>query len=133
MYKTIIVPVDLSHAEKGAEMIDHARKLGGEGARIVLVNIVEDVPPYIAAQFPSGLMEKSKQHARGELETMTETAGLKADIKVRYGKPHRAILDIADEMGADLIVIGSHRPGFEDYLLGSTAARVVRHATAPCS
>ena len=32
---------------------------------------------------------------------------------------------------ADCIVIGSHKPGLIDYLLGSTAARVVRHA--PCA
>jgi nucleotide-binding universal stress UspA family protein len=38
------------------------------------------------------------------------------------------ILETAKEIGADLIVIASHRPGLQDYFLGSTAARVVRHA-----
>jgi nucleotide-binding universal stress UspA family protein len=35
---------------------------------------------------------------------------------------------VAEEKGADLIIIASHRPGLKDYFLGSTAAKVVRHA-----
>ena len=38
--------------------------------------------------------------------------------------------DVARQQ-ADLIIIASHKPGFQDYFLGSTAAKVVRHA--PCS
>jgi nucleotide-binding universal stress UspA family protein len=43
----------------------------------------------------------------------------------------RTIADYAAEAAVDCIVIGSHRPGLTDYFLGSTAARVVRHA--PCA
>ena len=42
---------------------------------------------------------------------------------------NRAILAAAEERNADLIVIASHRPGLQQFLLGSTASRVVRHAT----
>ena len=35
---------------------------------------------------------------------------------------------MAKEIGADLIVMGSHRPELADYLLGANAAKVVRHA-----
>ncbi|MEP4424264.1 MAG: universal stress protein, partial [Nitratireductor sp.] len=38
------------------------------------------------------------------------------------------ILAVAKEKQADVIVIASHKPGLQDYLIGSTAARVVRHA-----
>jgi hypothetical protein len=37
-------------------------------------------------------------------------------------------LGVAEEAGADLVVVGSHRPAMKDYLLGTNAARVVRHA-----
>jgi len=37
-------------------------------------------------------------------------------------------LAVAEEAVADLIVVGSHRPAMKDYLLGTNAARVVRHA-----
>jgi nucleotide-binding universal stress UspA family protein len=35
---------------------------------------------------------------------------------------------LAEKAGADLVVVGSHRPAMKDYLLGTNAARVVRHA-----
>jgi nucleotide-binding universal stress UspA family protein len=55
------------------------------------------------------------------------------DVKPLTIKGHsgRTIIDQAERLGADLIVLGSHKPGLSDFLLGSTAARVVRHA--PCA
>jgi nucleotide-binding universal stress UspA family protein len=47
---------------------------------------------------------------------------------VRFGGTYQEILAHAEKIGAELIVIGSHKPNVADYLLGSTAARVVRHA-----
>jgi hypothetical protein len=38
------------------------------------------------------------------------------------------ILEAAEEAEADLIVVGSHRPAMKDYLLGTNASRVMRHA-----
>ena len=39
-----------------------------------------------------------------------------------------AISDYAQKENADCIIVGSHKPGLSDYFLGSTAARIVRHA-----
>ncbi|MBT8417397.1 MAG: universal stress protein, partial [Silicimonas sp.] len=47
------------------------------------------------------------------------------------GHVHSTILEYAEENGVDCIVMGSHKPDLTDYLIGSTAARVVRHA--PCA
>ena len=47
------------------------------------------------------------------------------------GHSARTIIDYATQHGFDCIVIGSHKPGLSDFFLGSTAARVVRHA--PCA
>jgi len=44
------------------------------------------------------------------------------------GHSSRSILNHANSNDADLIIIASHQPGMQDYLLGSTAAKVVRHA-----
>jgi nucleotide-binding universal stress UspA family protein len=129
MYKTILVPIDLSHAEAGEKMIDIAKRIGEEGARIILINVVEDIPTYVAAELPSGIIEKSKERAREALEEMVREANVQASVEVRSGQTHRAILAAAEERNVDLIVVASHRPGLQDFLLGSTAARVVRHAT----
>jgi len=52
-----------------------------------------------------------------------------ATLNIVEGHSGRTILDYAENHQADCIVVASHRPGLQDYLLGSTAARVVRHAS----
>jgi nucleotide-binding universal stress UspA family protein len=47
---------------------------------------------------------------------------------VRFGAVYPEVLAEAEEWGADLIVIGSHRPTMATYLLGSNAKTIVRHA-----
>lgn len=128
MPKTVIVPVALAQVEKAKAMLDVARQLGGEDGNIVLVTVIEDVPGYIAAELPTGLLENAAEEARGELRALARNAGLELAVEVRKGNPANAILAVADERKADVIVIASHRPGLQDYFLGSTAARVVRHA-----
>ena len=101
MFKTILVPVDPSHAEAGKAMINVA----------------------------GGIIEESKERAQETLKEIAREADVQASVEVRSGKAYWAILDAAEERNADLIVVASHRPGLQHFLLGSTASRVVRHAT----
>jgi len=128
MYKTIIVPIDLSQSDKSPAALRVAKNLADHKSRIIIVNVVEDIPAYVAAELPTGFIEKSKEDAEADLTALVKDAGLKAEVDVRSGAPHSEILAAADEKGADLIIVASHRPGLSDYFLGSTAARVVRHA-----
>ena len=66
--------------------------------------------------------------ARVELNLLADgvTAGVTSEI--RTGAAASQILQCADDNAADLVMIASHRPGLSDYFIGSTAARVVRHA-----
>jgi nucleotide-binding universal stress UspA family protein len=126
MYKTILVPIDLSHPEQGSKTLGIARQIGGEGSRVVALFVTADVPGYVTAELPNGLLEKNLTKSRAELEVLADKAA--AETEIRSGHPPTKILECAEETGADLIVIASHRPGLRDYFLGSTAARVVRHA-----
>ena len=128
MYKNIIVPIELDKADKGKIMLDKVKDLTDESAKVTVVNVVEDVPGLITAEVPDELVAKATHDARESLLDMVKSAGLKADVQICSGRPHHAIVGLADEVGADLILIASHDPGMQDYLLGSTAASVVRHA-----
>lgn len=128
MYRTIIVPIDLSQETKGRSILDLAIRLGGGEARIVLANILEELPGYVAIELPAGLMEQSRADAEEKLKAIAADAGVEAEIAVRIGHPGNQILELAEETGADLIIVASHRPGLQDYFIGSTAGRVVRHA-----
>ncbi|NNF78256.1 MAG: universal stress protein [Rhizobiales bacterium] len=129
MYNTILVPVDLADLDKGKATLDIAKKLGNEGCKIRLLNVVEDIPSYVAAELPAGLVEKSIENAKQTLDDVAAASTGKVEVDVRAGHAKTVILTAAEECGADLIIIGSHRPGLQDYLLGSTAGRVVRHST----
>ena len=54
--------------------------------------------------------------------------GVKARPIVTQGTVYKIVIDTAEGIGADLIVMASHRPERRDYLLGPNAARVVRHS-----
>ncbi len=54
--------------------------------------------------------------------------GMEIDTIARHGTVYEQILHVAEEIAADQIVIGAHRPQLSDYLLGPNTARVVRHA-----
>lgn len=131
MYKSILAPVDLSHRDVAKQMIATAKALAdGDGKQLTLLNVVPDLPGYVAAELPSGLAQKMESSAKQDLQKLASEAGLgkSANLVLRHGRPHSQILQVADEIGADLIVIASHQPGIEDYLLGSVAGKVVRHA-----
>jgi nucleotide-binding universal stress UspA family protein len=131
MYKSILVPVDVGSPDQGKQSLALARKMGGKDADIIMLAVIEDVPSYVLAQMPFGMIEAAENKAALDLQEMAKTAGVKAEIVVRLGHAGSTILTLVEEKPVDLIVIASHRPGLKDYFLGSTASRVVRHA--PCS
>lgn len=128
MYNTILVPIDRLHLTEGKSIVDVALERASENTRIVLLNVVEEVPSWAALQIPDEIINNNLRESRAELESIARASGRKIEVEVRNGHAHNTILDVAEEIGADLIIIASHRPGLQDYFLGSTAARVVRHA-----
>lgn len=128
MFTKIIVPVDISTLDKGADIFRKAASLLDEGGKIILLHVVEEVPSYLAIDVPADLIETATDEAQDKLVKLRDDTGIDAEIELRSGPPAREILSCAKEQGADLIIIASHRPDFSNYLLGSTADRVVRHA-----
>lgn len=63
-----------------------------------------------------------------EVVTARAPDGMTVETIARHGTVYEQILRVAEEIGADQIVIGAHRPQLSDYLLGPNTARVVRHA-----
>jgi nucleotide-binding universal stress UspA family protein len=53
---------------------------------------------------------------------------LNAQHHVLSGTVYDSVLETADKLGADVIIIGAHQPKLRDYLLGANAAKVVRHS-----
>lgn len=131
MIKTILVPIDVAETEAGAAALELARDLAKiRDGKIVLLNVVEKVQGFVASQLPPGFHREALANAKARLEEIADAHGLAktAEILVSEGHPSTEILECAKKIGAGMIVIASHDPGLADYLLGSVAARVVRHA-----
>ena len=107
-----------------------ARTLAGEHGKITAIHIHEALQGSVAAYLTEDAVREAQQNAEVKLRAKTsDLTGVTTELVV--GHAYRSIIDYAEANDIDCIVIGSHKPGLSDYLLGSTAARVVRHA--PCA
>jgi nucleotide-binding universal stress UspA family protein len=132
MYKSILVPIDLSDLEIAAPAIKAAVQLAEwTGAALRLINIQQILPATYMDYVPPEFDAQQREWADAEMKAVHAKVALppeRVSIVVRIGGIYPEILAEAEEWGADLIVIGSHRPAMSTYLLGSNAKTVVRHA-----
>ena len=125
MYNHVLVPIAIDHGETTQQALKVARKLVTDGGKLTALNVLEAIPGYVLAELPEGQMERNREAA---LAALKEEAGDDIEYAVVIGHAGRTILDFAEVQSVDCIVIASHQPGLQDYFLGSTASRVVRHA-----
>ena len=127
MYSNILLPVSFEEGRDVAGSLAVAKALRAPGGKITCLHVVEALPQYATEFVPSGHIEAARADISSELEALIADVP-DAQAVVVDGSSANAILTFAQDNGKDLIIIASHRPGMTDYLLGSTAARVVRHA-----
>jgi nucleotide-binding universal stress UspA family protein len=132
MFHRIVLAVDLADtaaAPKGlAEALELAIAAQGE---LRLVNIQPLLPATFMEYVPPDFDEAQEAHAQEALDAITArivAPGVKLSSAVKSGGVYHELLSEAEAWRADLIVVGSHRPVMADYLLGSNAKTIVRHA-----
>jgi nucleotide-binding universal stress UspA family protein len=77
-------------------------------------------------------LEEQESEVRQEVLRLVGGTGLAWDLVVRVGSPGEEVVKVADETGADLIVVGSNRhSSLHNLLLGSTAAYLATHSRVP--
>lgn len=139
MYKHILVPVDGSSTSLQA--VSQAVTLASAfGSAVTAIYVIDPYPftgvgtefAYGQDQYLSAAKAEAKEAlaaARGQVEA----AGLKVDTRVvEAHATWRGIVETADAVQADLVVMGSHgRRGLEKLVLGSVTQRVLQHANQP--
>jgi len=128
MYNTILVPVSLDTDRDTNAAMKVAQTLCGDEGKVLVLHVVEHLPQYSEDLLPEDHLEKAKSVISEKFQPLVEGVE-NASLEIVEGHSGRTILDFANSHEVGCIVIASHRPGLQDYLLGSTAARVVRHAT----
>jgi len=140
MFRSIVVGTDGSDtaAQAVRQAVDLARAVG---AKLELVSAYEPVPVKRLAEERRDAPEdlqwaiSPREDVDATLQAAAEIAveaGVAVDVYPRQGDPADAILDVAEEQGADLIVVGNKgMTGAKRFLLGSVPNKVSHHA--PCS
>ena len=132
MYKKILVPVDLGEKYMTDLGLEAALPIAGVNkAELRLLNVQPIVPmsmiDYIPPNFDDDLRQAAEKELAATLGRIDYPASLVTSA-VRFGAVYPEVLAEAEDWGADLIVVGSHRPTMATYLLGSNAKTIVRHA-----
>ena len=132
MYKRIVLAVDLAECAPVLKGLPEALELATlGGGELRLVNVLPVVPATFMEYVPADFDDEQTKRAKESLDSLLTEVDLPAERKsavARAGGVYHELLEEAVEWGADLIVVGSHRPVMSDYLLGSNAKTIVRHA-----
>src|ERR1044071_2563570 len=131
MYKRVLVAIDLNDAGWRRPLVtaaEHARKFGAE----LTVMTVREMEAVISAKTGPFAYQMIAADLEDQLRARVREVGaddLLPKIVVAHSESiYNEILGAAHGADPDLIVVGSHRPAMKDYLLGTNAGRVVRHA-----
>ena len=108
---------------------DLAARYGAPLALLRVIEIPPEFPPAGAGFAEDRLPAYLAKTASAELAALAKSYDIAAEsMLVRKGQPWRAILEAADELDADIIVMGSHGYSGLDHLLGTTAGKVANLA-----
>ncbi|WP_394150846.1 universal stress protein [Vibrio maritimus] len=134
MYKQILVPVDLNDkgfSDKAVEIaVWHAKH---SNAEVHLLNVLPGIHmSMVATYFPKDAAAQMKNDVKAQLKAFAEqhiSDDVVYKVHVAEGKPYATILDYAERLGADLIVMPSHkRSKIDKVVLGSVASKVVQNS-----
>ena len=133
MFNNILVAVDLEHDTHIDDLLRVASGIANtNGAQVQLLNVIGAAPAVVSQFLPENYEKMASEKIEKDLAALAAKVDLAegaATSSVRFGGVYQEILAHANKIGADLIIVASHKPDVGDYLLGTTAARIVRHAS----
>jgi universal stress protein A len=130
--QTILHPTDFSDSAREALKI--ASALAREhGSKLVLLHVAQRPVTNVGGMLVPPPPAVDWKELKAQLDAMAAgIPNVQVESRLVEREPASAIVEIAQELGADMIVIGSHgRTGLSRLLLGSVAEHVVRSATCP--
>ncbi|MGF1444848.1 MAG: universal stress protein [Pikeienuella sp.] len=128
MYKKIMVPIDMTHADRLTKAIDTAAALAKSfSSPITCVGITSAAPSSIAhnpAEFEAKLKGFADQQAKRLGVDIDAQAVVTHDPTI---DTNDTLIETAGKIGADLVVMQSHVPNVTDYIWASHGGRIASH------
>lgn len=130
MFKTVLVPIDVSVPDEARRLLTQAKTLSAPwNSDIHAVTVIpNEGMPIVGSFMEPGYKDHARTLTNTELDKLVEEVGISAKTHVKVGTIYDKVISLAESLSADLIMIGAHHPALSTYLLGSNAARVVRHS-----
>lgn len=133
--KHVLCAIDLSDEADAKKILQEAEKVAGlYGAALSVVTVVPDYgTSWVGSFFKEGTLKLATEAAMAALHKLTsETVAKDTRVKhiVEVGTTYEEILEAAELVEADLVVVGAHRPDLASRIVGPNASRVVRFAKA---
>lgn len=125
MYNKILIASALNQgfSEKALET---AKALMSENGKIITAHVMEPINNVVQSFVTKEAKSKALEQVKSVMAERCNDETIESEIL--YGQAGREISKYAEKIGADCIIIGSHKPGLEDFFLGSTSSRVVRYS-----
>ncbi len=125
MYNKILIASALDQGFS-EQALDTAKLLISENGKIISAHVMEPVNNVVQSFVTEEVKSKTYDKVKSMMAERCNDEAIESEIL--YGQAGREISKYAEKIGADCIIIGSHKPGLEDFFLGSTSSRVVRYA-----
>ncbi|MQX37109.1 universal stress protein [Roseospira navarrensis] len=131
MPKTVLVAVDLDHAEMHRRVLREGARLAGfYEAKLCVITVLPPLDGNVSTYFRDDAADRMIHDTQVALHRFTrETLGSDKHVQhiICHGSTYEQILAMAEEISADLVVMGAHKPKLQDFIMGPNAARVSRH------
>lgn len=128
MFKKILVPVDPANLESASRSLELAKTLVDNEGQITILSVIEELPIYVVSQLPGDFEHKARLETQKSIQSLLDKQEVDAHVMLHSGHASGNIIQTQKSGEFDLVIIASHKPHNMDYLLGSTASRVVRKA-----
>ena len=130
MFQKILTAVNLDNQLASEKCLQAASQFARQSqSSLEVLTVIPDYSmPIVGSYFPQDHFQRGKAVVETALQDLLKRLQLKANAHVRTGSVHSEILQVANNLACDLIILSANRPGLRDYLLGPNAAHVVRHA-----
>lgn len=131
MFKHIMIPVDLAHADKLGKALKVGANLAKHyGAKLTYVGVTAPTPGPLGHN-PKEYGERLAAFAEAERASHGQEAAARTVIAHDPAtEVDDALLGAVEEIGADLVVMASHIPGLADYLWPSNGGKIAAHSRA---